>query len=181
MLPMPESNPAALQTDPFLLPVAPTDRAWIVEELNRNWGTTQISSLGIWHDADRLPGFVAWKGSERVGLATHTPPIPRQECEVITLSSRVEGIGLGAMLLGACVDAAKRAGCRRILLTTTNDNLRAIGFYQKRGWSMVAVHRGAMDRARAVKPSIPLVGMNGIPLRDEIEFELLFADLPLIP
>jgi ribosomal protein S18 acetylase RimI-like enzyme len=153
-------------------PIRAADRDWVIEELVRNWGTAQISSLGVWHDADGLPGFVAWRTGERVGLATHTPPNRGQGCEVITLSSRVEGVGVGGMLLEACVAEARRAGCRRVFLTTTNDNLRAIGFYQKRGWSMVAVHRGAMDRARALKPAIPLVGFNGIPMHDEIEFEL---------
>jgi hypothetical protein len=61
-----------------------------------------------------------------------------------------------------------------VFLTTTNDNLRAVGFYQRRGWSLVAVHRGAMDRARNEKPSIPLIGMNGIEMHDEIELERRF-------
>ncbi len=172
---MPESNPVAPQHTPTLRAIAAADHTWIAEELCRNWGGTEISSLDAWHHADRLPGFIAWLGLDRVGLITHTPAHADLGCEVITLSSRVEGRGVGLMLLEACVGVARSAGCRRIFLTTTNDNLRAIGFYQKRGWSMAAVHRGAMDRARAIKPSIPLVGMNGIPLRDEIEFELLLG------
>jgi len=50
--------------------------------------------------------------------------------------------------------------------------LNALGFYQKRGFELVAVHRGAVNESRKIKPSIPLVGMNGIPLRDEIELEI---------
>lgn len=162
-----------------LRPIAAHDLDWVRAELARNWGGTQISSLGVWHDADRLPGFIAFDGrrEERIGLLTHTPLTTDAEhgCEVITLSTNVEDRGVGTQLLAAAVEAARRAGCRRIFLTTTNDNLRAIGFYQRRGWSLVAVHRGAMDRARESKPSIPLTGMNGIPLRDEIELEFRFA------
>jgi ribosomal protein S18 acetylase RimI-like enzyme len=154
-----------------LRPVQPRDLAWVREELVRNWGATQISSLGVWHEADRLPGLVAWSGIDRIGLATHTPPVGGGGCEVITLSSRVEDAGIGGALLEACVQRARDARCTRVFLTTTNDNLRAIGFYQKRGWSLVAIHRGAMDRARAIKPTIPAIGMHGIPLRDEIELE----------
>ncbi len=58
-------------------------------------------------------------------------------------------------------------------MITTNDNLRALGFYQKRGTVLVAVYRNAMDAARKLKPQIPMIGMNGIPLRDEIELETL--------
>lgn len=154
-------------------PIAPTDLAWVREELCRNWGGSRITSLRVWHEADHLPGFIAMRGGQAVGLATHTPAERGRGLEVITLSSLIDSAGIGTRLLEACVVAAERAGCRRVCLTTTNDNLGAIGFYQKRGWSMVAVHRGAMDRAREGSPTIPRIGMNGIPLRDEIEFELV--------
>jgi GNAT superfamily N-acetyltransferase len=158
---------------PTVRPASPGDRDWIVDELTRNWGGVEISSLDVWYRVDELPALVACVGADRVGLVTHTIPRTGEGCEVLTLSSRLENAGIGTMLLDAAAQRARLAGCRRVFLTTTNDNLRAIGFYQRRGWSMVAVHRGAMDRARAVKPSIPLMGMNNIPLHDEIEFELL--------
>jgi len=63
-------------------------------------------------------------------------------------------------------------GCRRVWLITSNDNLDALRFYQRRGLRLVAVHRGAIDEARRVKPSIPATGEYGIPVRDEIELEL---------
>lgn len=147
------------------------DRSWTVAELERNWGGVEISSLGMWHAADTLPSLIAWSGSARIGLATFTQPRAGKACEVITLSSTLENAGVGEALLAACVRGARSAGCCRVFLTTTNDNLRAIGFYQKRGWRMVAVHRGAMDRAREIKPTIPVIGMNNIPMHDEIEFE----------
>ena len=57
-------------------------------------------------------------------------------------------------------------------LITTNDNLNALRFYQKRGFELVAVHRHAVDESRKIKPEIPLVGENGIPIRDELGLEL---------
>ena len=65
-----------------------------------------------------------------------------------------------------------RRGCSRTWLITSNDNVNAIRFYQRRGMRLVAVHRGAIDEARQLKPSIPLVGKHGIPIHDELEFEL---------
>jgi len=160
--------------------IEPRDLAFVRRELTRNWNDTEICSLGIWHAADSLPGFVATRGDgpEPVGLLTHTPPAHGCGCEVITLSCSVEGAGVGSMLLAAAVEAARAAGCSRVFLTTTNDNLRAIGFYQKRGWSLVAVHRGAMDEARKIKPSISRIGMHGVPLRDELELETVFERRP---
>ena len=68
---------------------------------------------------------------------------------------------------------AKALGLRKILLITTNDNIEAMRFYQKRGFDMARLYRGALDTSRKLKPEIPLIGAHGIPLRHEVEFELL--------
>lgn len=162
-----------MSVTPVISPIGPRDVPWIRHELERNWHSTRISSLGVWHEADRLPGFIARVPGEETpaGLLTHTPMRSGHACEVITLSSRLVSRGVGTLLLNTFTTAARAAGCSRAFLTTTNDNLRAIGFYQRRGWRLVAVHRGAVDRARLEQPSIPVMGMNGIPLHDEIELE----------
>jgi peroxiredoxin len=151
-------------------PIRPNDKAWVQETLLFHWGSTVIRSIDVPYQADELPGFIAEDGGEPVGLVACF--LAAGQCEVITLSSNSEDRGVGSALLQAAVDAAEAAGCSRIFLTTTNDNLRALGFYQKRGWRLVTVHRGAMDRSRAIKPDIPTVGHHGIPLHDEIEMEL---------
>ncbi len=56
-------------------------------------------------------------------------------------------------------------------LVTTNDNLRALYFYQRRGFRIVAVHRDAVMHSREIKPEIPSVADNGIPILDELELE----------
>jgi len=94
-------------------------------------------------------------------------------CELVTLDSMREGIGVGSALIAVVAAAAQSAGCKRLWLITTNDNLHALGFYQKRGFVLVAVHRNAMQVTRQLKPLIPLIGDNGIPLRDEIELEIM--------
>jgi DNA-3-methyladenine glycosylase I len=89
----------------------------------------------------------------------------------VTLNSLREGIGIGTALLDAVREAARKSGCRRTWLITTNDNLHALRFYQKRGWRLTALHRNALDESRRLKPVIPEIGIDGIPLRDEIELE----------
>ncbi len=95
------------------------------------------------------------------------------ECEVVTMNCLVKGVGIGSALLDAVKDVAASAKCKRLWLTTTNDNMAALRFYQKRGFSLVAVHRNALEQSRRLKPEIPWIGIDGIPLRDEIELELL--------
>ena len=64
---------------------------------------------------------------------------------------------------------AKRQGCFQVTLTTTNDNIGALRFYQRRGFRLAALRTGAVDRSRQRKPEIPRTGDFGIPLRDEID------------
>jgi ribosomal protein S18 acetylase RimI-like enzyme len=156
-------------------PIQSTDLAFICEELTRHWGDTGIWSIGRRFQADELPGFVAvdeFTGDDPVGLVTYVLHDGGWQGEIITLSSRRENAGIGAALLDAAVNAIGAAGCARAYLTTTNDNLRALGFYQKRGWKLAALHKGIIDEARKRKAVIPEIGMNGIPMRDEIELEL---------
>jgi len=119
-----------------------------------------------------LSGFVALQNNFPVGLVTYH--IAGQACEIVTLSSEQPGIGIGSALIEAVGEIARATGCRRLWLVTTNDNLHALGFYQKRGFLLVKIHRNAVEKSRQLKPLIPLYGMNGIPIRDEIELEMKF-------
>jgi acetyltransferase (GNAT) family protein len=117
-----------------------------------------------------LPGFVSEEAGEPVGLLLyHMGP---GECEVVVLLSLQERKNVATTLLAEAEQAARGAGCRRLWLVTTNDNLPPIAFYSKRGWRQVAIHRGAVAEARRLKPEIPEFGANGVQKEDEIEFEL---------
>ncbi len=109
-----------------------------------------------------------------MGLVTYR--IEGQACEVVTLDSLEANIGIGTALVEAVREAATQAGCTRLWLITTNDNMDALRFYQKRGLRLVAVHRDAVTEARRSKPQIPWIGNDGIPLRDEIELELMLGE-----
>ena len=119
---------------------------------------------------EQLDGFVVEDENEWVGLVTFF--IKDDECEVTSLDSLREGKGIGTQLIDKTVEEARAGNCKRLFLITTNDNLHALGFYQKRGFEIVTVYRGAVNESRKRKPGIPLVGMDGIPLRDEIELEM---------
>ena len=151
-------------------------RSWAQNLLTERWGSHFVVTRGRVYEADRLPGFVAFIEGKPKGLTTYR--IINEECEVVTLDSLIGGIGIGTALLDAVKRVAEMRGCQRIWLITTNDNLSALKFYQKRGYRLAAVHRDALTRSRQLKPSIPEIGLDGIPLRDEIELELIFDDLP---
>ena len=120
---------------------------------------------------EELDGFVALEKDEPIGLLTYR--ISNGELEVVTLDSLAEDRGVGSSLLNAAKELSISNRCRRLWLITTNDNLHALGFYQKWGLQIGARHRNALEQSRKLKPEIPLIGKNGIPLRDEIEMELV--------
>ena len=152
-------------------PLNEDDRAWIAALLKEWWAGPKQVTRGKIHHADALPGFIAVQDGKPTGLITYD--ITGDQCEIVTMNSLVEGTGIGSALVKAVCNVAKEAGCKRLWLITTNDNTVALRFWQKRGLSLVAVHRNALKKSRELKPEIPLSGNDGIPIRDEIEFELL--------
>jgi len=153
--------------------VTPSDRAWVVATLQGSWGSTLVVSRGRCHDAACLPALVAVEDGERLGLLTYAVVEAggSREAEVVSLDAVRPGLGAGTALLAAVQRLAAASGWRRLWLVTTNDNLDALRFYQRRGWRLVAVHPDALEESRRLKPSIPTVGSFGIPLRDELELE----------
>jgi len=154
-------------------PLEDADREWVQQLMCERWGAEEVVVHGtIYYPAD-LPGFVALQGERPAGLITYH--IEGNACELVTIDSLVSDMGIGTALLDAVAQAAVSAGCARLWLITTNDNIDALRFYQKGGFRLVAVHRGAVDESRALKPSIPLMGEHGIPIRDEIELEKMLV------
>jgi ribosomal protein S18 acetylase RimI-like enzyme len=159
-----------IKSDLEIRPILLEDREWISQILTQNWGAHIVISRGQMHDASKLPGFIAMHQGARAGLITYR--IDGNGCEIVTLDSWQENIGVGTNLIEAVKQEALKAGCVRLWLITTNDNLHALRFYQKRDFQLVAVHPNALAESRKIKPSIPETGMHGIPLRDEIELEI---------
>jgi ribosomal protein S18 acetylase RimI-like enzyme len=150
-------------------PFTDEHRTWARALLAGNWGAARVVTRGRLHQADLLPGFVACVDGRPVGLATYR--ISGDACELVTLDSNSEGGGIGTALVEAVRAAARASGCRRLWLITTNDNRRALRFYQRRGFRVAAVHVDAIRESRRLKPEIPLTGFDGIPIRDEVELE----------
>jgi GNAT superfamily N-acetyltransferase len=153
------------------------DRAWVARFVAEHWGSPQVVVHGEVYEPATLPGFLALdEAGARIGLLTYT--LARGACEVVTLDSLVEGCGVGTALLESVHELARGEGISRVWLVTTNDNLHALGFYQRRGYTLVAVHADAVAASRARKPQIPLIGENRIPIRDEIELEYRIEHAP---
>lgn len=148
------------------------DHTWVVDFLRAHAGATRVVSRGRLHQADQLPGFVGLHEGAPSALLTYH--VSGDDFEVVTLHAALKGRGLGSLLLEIARQKALGLGCRRLWLITTNDNAPAIAFYKSRGMRLVAVHRNALHESRRLKPEIPLTGIGGVPIEDEIEFEVVF-------
>jgi GNAT superfamily N-acetyltransferase len=152
-------------------PLAATDRRdWLEDFVLDRWLAPTVVGHGRVYRVAELPGFVALEDDAPLGVITFT--IEDDACEVVTIDSLREGVGIGTALLRAVVDEAREAGCKRVWLITTNDNLPMLRFTQKRGFTLVAVHPNALEKSRTLKPEIPVLGIEGIPIRDELELEM---------
>jgi len=151
--------------------LAEDNHPWASNLIRDRWGSTRVISCGRVFQADTLPGFVATCDGTPVGLVTYN--LSADECEIITLDSIMERAGAGTSLIEAVKVVAVRHKCRRIWLVTTNDNTAALRFYQKRGFNLKIVYPEAITKARTLKPEIPKLGIDDIPIRDEIELEMM--------
>jgi GNAT superfamily N-acetyltransferase len=137
--------------------------------MNEEFGGPLQARRGELIDVLALPGFVAERNGRPVGLLTYRSD--EDECELAFIVSLEPHGGIGTALLAAL--RREVADCARIWLVTTNDNLDALRFYQRRGFVLSALRPGAVDDSRRrLKPRISPTGSFGIPLRDEIELEL---------
>lgn len=155
------------ERDILVRPVRAGDRPtveWLTTQL---WGAAEV----VVHDGAfypaTLPGFIAERAGRIVGLVTYE--VRPGTLEIVTINALDRYVGIGTMLIEAVRGEAKRQGCHEVMLTTTNDNVDALRFYQRRGFRLAAFRTGAVDRSRRIKPEIPRVGDYGIPLHDEID------------
>ncbi|MBT2646205.1 GNAT family N-acetyltransferase [Bacillus sp. ISL-34] len=135
-----------------------------------HWETTQVVfSRGLFHYAE-LEGFGVMDENEKItGLGTYK--LSDHVCQIISLNSEHENQGVGSSLLYVMENIAKEKNCHTIKAITTNDNLQALKFFQKRGYVISEIVKNAVEESRKIKPEIPFYSFDGIPIRDEIILE----------
>lgn len=146
-----------------------TTRSQVVRFIKDNWGSGIMVVKGRVHNMEELPGFIAIENNHILGIITYN--IESNQCEIVSLDSFKENNGIGSMLIERVIKNAQGEKCNRVWLITTNDNTKAMRFYQKRGFTMKDIYVNAVKESRKIKPEIPMFGNNGISILHEIEFE----------
>jgi ribosomal protein S18 acetylase RimI-like enzyme len=157
--------PTAVETRP----IGAADRAAVDALAVRHWGETRVANVSGVVDSAALPGAAALLDGRFAGAVTWAAE--GGALRIVTIASEVAGRGVGRALLAAAEAEGRARGAARIVVSTTNDNLNALGFYQRAGYVLAALHAGAIAGLRTMKPGIPEVAANGIPIRDQIDLE----------
>lgn len=142
-----------------------------VERFLAGRGSLRVARLGRLERTLDHPALVAeGESGELAGVLTYVPG--DAEAEILTLHATRRWAGTGTALVAALEGLGAGQGWGRLWVLTTNDNVDALRFYQRRGFRLTGLHAGAVDRARTqLKPEIPPEGEYGIPLRDELVLE----------
>ncbi len=145
------------------------DEAWLRDVLVRDWAGTSIVVHGDEIDLLSFPALIA---GEREGIAIFRADDP---AELLLLHAWRKWGGVGSALVEALAARLRDRGVHSLRVTTTNDNLDALRFYQRRGFRLVELRPGAVNAARRRKASIPELGDYDIPLTDELDLTLDLA------
>ena len=138
--------------------------------LDETWGAPFLAVNGKLRDSRTMQGYAAVSEDSIAGYLLYE--FHDEVCEIMVLESVAQNIGIATALIEQVKHMAKTNGVSKIIVQTSNDNTHAFRFYQRRGFTIREMRLGAIDTARQLKPSIPFIGEEGIPLRDEIEFEI---------
>ena len=149
-----------------IMKISQNNRSQVIEFFKENWGSPEMVISSGTYDCSKLDGFIFEENNRIIGLVTYV--FHQKEVEIISLDSIKNGKGIGSLLMKEVEKLVQSKGLHIISLVTTNDNLNALKFYQKRGYKIEAVFPNAVDKARKIKATIPLIGYDGIPINDEI-------------
>jgi GNAT superfamily N-acetyltransferase len=91
---------------------------------------------------------------------------PRQaEIKNMAVRENRQGQGVGLRLIQAAIDLAAAEGVRLILVATAAADIGNLRFYQRQGFRMRSVERGAFTPATGYPPGLLI---DGIELRDRV-------------
>ena len=149
-------------------PATPEDQPCIAELADFFWGELQVECFDRSYQVDALPAYVACDEDEIVGVASYVREEETTNLVMLNVLPRWQGRGAAGDLITAVTDMARAEGANRVIVATTNDDLPALGLYQRLGFTITEVvvgklveHHGGIE-----------LGFAGIPVRDEIRMEL---------
>jgi GNAT superfamily N-acetyltransferase len=154
----------------FVREVTAGEQEAVMELFQRDFGDTRIVAFGEIMNLEGVPSLVAEMNGELAGALAYQTRDSAVQIVALATDPAWQRSGVGGYLLAEAELLARRLHLTRLTVSTTNDNLPALYFYQRRGYHLSeAVPNG-------VTKYVPShTGFAGIPVRDEIRLEKLLA------
>jgi ribosomal protein S18 acetylase RimI-like enzyme len=143
------------------------DRAAARELFQRDFGRRQIVAFDTVMDMDQMPALVAVVHAEPSGALAYRLLGDALHIVALATDPMWQRAGVGAYLVAEAELLARRLKLARVVVTTTNDNLPALYFYQRRGYRLTALVADSVRYHTRQEHQ----GFAGIPVRDEIRLE----------
>ncbi|WGL60503.1 GNAT family N-acetyltransferase [Pigmentibacter sp. JX0631] len=146
------------------------DSSQTLIKMKKHWGGEPLVIRTKNYYPSKLNGIIAQLNDTWVGFLFYD--LQGDDCEIVVFEVFEKFKGIGTQIIARLKEIAKNKQCKRIYLMTHNDNLDALRFYQTRGFHICGIHLNSMEFTRKIKPC-PEIGDYGIPIRDEIDLEIL--------
>lgn len=145
-------------------PATDDDRSGIAGLILSDFGRSKLVAFGEEFQVESVAAIVADMEGDLAGALAYR--LHGEIMQIVALATDPEWqrSGVGARLLDHAEHVARDAGSTHVAVTTTNDNLPALYFYQRRGYRLTEVVTDAISAAGEPRG---LVGFAGIPMRDE--------------
>ncbi len=148
----------------------PDDRKTIRKFAKRFWGEEEQLTFGRFLSVAELPGYVAKKENKVLGFISTTDIDDSTIIVALAILPQYQDSGIGTALINVVERETKRKKRKRLLVSTSNDDLPALAFYQSQGFQIYEVKPGVI----AEKHGKILEGIGGLPIRDELRLRKTF-------
>ena len=143
------------------------DRAAARELFEQDFGRTKIVAFGEVMDIDAMPALVAVMYTDPSGALAYRLLGDALHIVALATDPMWQRSGVGGYLVAEAELLARRLALSRLVVSTTNDNLPALYFYQRRGYRLTdLVPNNVIAHTHEEQE-----GFAGIPVRDEIRLE----------
>jgi GNAT superfamily N-acetyltransferase len=143
------------------------DRAAVQALIERDFGRTRIVAFDEVIDVAGLPALVSVMHGELSGALVYR--LLNDALHVVALATDPgwQRSGVGGHLIAEAELLARRLNLPRVVVATTNDNLPALYFYQRRGYRLTAL----VPNSVLAHTGQVCAGFAGIPVQDEVRLE----------
>ncbi len=143
-----------------------------IEELSRIfWGETEQIMFEMTLDVHKLPGYIAESEEDFIGFVAFETLEENMLIAALAVLPEFQRAGVGRALVHKVEEKARKLSKKNLLVSTSNDDLPALAFYQKIGFQIFAVERDVIKE----KHERIILGFDLIPIRDEIKLRKSLA------